>query len=85
MLDVSYPKLMSCECWLEIPEQHDCICITETWFDGSVFDSEIHIDNYSFRRKDRNQHGGEVCLYIRNDLASMVVINFHMMILNLFR
>ena len=46
-----------------------CICVTETWLDGLVFDSEIHIDNYSVRRKDINRHGGGVCLYIRSDLA----------------
>ena len=69
MLDVFYPKLMSCDCWLEIPDHPSCICITETWLDGSVFDSEIHIDNYSVRRKDRNRYGGGVCLYIRSGLA----------------
>ena len=46
-----------------------CICITETWLDGTVFDSEIHIDNYSVRRREKNRHGGGVCLYIRSDLA----------------
>ena len=46
-----------------------CICVTETWIDGTVLDSEIHIDNYSVRPKDRNRHGGGVCLYIRSELA----------------
>ena len=46
-----------------------CICITETWLDETVFDSEIQIQNYSIRRKDRNRHGDGVCIYVRTDLA----------------
>ena len=46
-----------------------CICITETWLDETVLDSEIQIQNYSIRRKDRNRHGGGVCIYVRTDLA----------------
>lgn len=44
-----------------------CICITETWLDESIFDSEI--ENYIVRRKDRNRQGGGVCIYVRSDLA----------------
>ena len=43
------------------------ICITETWLDGTIFDSEIHIDNYFVRRNNRNRHGDGVCLYIRGE------------------
>lgn len=46
-----------------------CICITETWLDETVFDLEIQLENYSLRRKDRNRHGGGVCIYVRSDLA----------------
>ena len=46
-----------------------CICITETWFDNTVFDSEIQIAGYDLRRKDRSCHGGGVCIYNRSDLA----------------
>ena len=46
-----------------------CICITETWLDNTVFDSEIQIAGYDIRRKDRSRHGGGVCIYIRSDLA----------------
>ena len=34
------------------------ISITETWLDSSVSDGEIHFDNYSVIRRDRNRHGG---------------------------
>ena len=46
-----------------------CICLSETWLDESVFDSEFSINNYSLRRKDRNRHGGGVAIYIRRDIA----------------
>ena len=42
--------------------------VTETWLDDSVKDGEISVDGYSVIRKDRNRHGGGVCLYIRNGL-----------------
>ena len=42
--------------------------ITETWIDSSVPNGEINIDGYSVIRKDRNRHGGGVCLYIRNGI-----------------
>ena len=46
-----------------------CIAISETWLDDSVFDSELSILNYNIYRRDRNRHGGGVCLYIRSDIA----------------
>ena len=46
-----------------------CICVTETWLDDSVPDSEIQIDNYCILRKDRNRRGGGVCVYIRKDFS----------------
>ena len=46
-----------------------CICITETWLNNTVFDSEIQIAGYDIRREDRSRHGGGVCIYIRSDLA----------------
>lgn len=46
-----------------------CILLTETWLDETVFDSEINIHNYVIQRKDRNRHGGGVCIYIRQDIA----------------
>ena len=45
------------------------IYISETWLDDSVFDSELSILNYNIYRRDRNRHGGGVCLYIRSDIA----------------
>ena len=44
------------------------IGITESKLDESVLNSEIHIDNYSLIRCDRNRHGGGVACYVRDDI-----------------
>ena len=43
--------------------------LTETWLDNSVSDSEVAIEGYSIVRKDRNRHGGGVCVYVRDNLT----------------
>lgn len=45
------------------------IAVTETWLDHTVSNTEIHLDGYSVIRKDRNRHGGGICMFIRDDLA----------------
>ena len=45
------------------------ISITETWFDSSITDGEIHIDDYLVLHRDRNRNSGGICVYIRNDFA----------------
>lgn len=46
-----------------------CICISGTWVDDFIYDTEICIENYNIIRKERNRHSGGVCIYIRSDLA----------------
>ena len=46
-----------------------CICVTETWLDGTIFDSEISKENYTVRRNYRNRQVDGVCVYIRSYLA----------------
>ena len=45
------------------------MCLSETWLDDNVSNLEIHISNYCIQRKDRNRHGGGVCIYISQDLS----------------
>lgn len=45
------------------------IAVSETWFDPSMTSAETSIDGYNLERRDRNRHGGGVCLYIRDDLT----------------
>ena len=45
------------------------IGILESKLDGTVLDPEIYIDNYEIPRFNRNQQGGGVACYIRNDIS----------------
>lgn len=45
------------------------ICISETWIDETVTNSEIKIPGYNVIRKDRNKNGGGVCMYIITGVA----------------
>ena len=56
-LDIIYSKLC-------IEKSFDIICISETWLDNSVSDDEITLDGYSLYRKECNQHGGRVAVFV---------------------
>ena len=45
------------------------LAVTEIWLDDSVTNAEIEIDGYIVHRRDRNRHGGGVCLFIRSGIA----------------
>ena len=44
----------------------DIICIVEIWLEGNVDDTEISIPGYRSIRLDRNRHGGDVLLCVKN-------------------
>jgi exonuclease III len=46
----------------------DILCLTETWLDESVLDSDILIDGYMLFRKDRGGRGGGVAIYVRDNI-----------------
>jgi hypothetical protein len=46
----------------------DILAINETKIDSSILNAEIHIDNYTIVRFDRNRFGGGVALYIKNNI-----------------
>lgn len=62
------PKLHEIDC-IARRSRAACICVSETWLDYSVPDSEVNISNYCIQRRDRNRQGGGVCTYIRKDLS----------------
>ena len=49
----------------------DCIIITETHLDDTIDSREIDIAGYQLFRKDRNRSGGGVAIYIKDELASI--------------
>ena len=61
---------LSSNCSLHCP---DIVCITETWLNENVLDSEICIPNYQLVRLDRNRQGGGIALYIANYLSYSLI------------
>ena len=61
---------LSTNCSLYSP---DVVCITETWLNESVLDSEVCIANYQLVRLDRDRHGGGIALYIANYLSFTLI------------
>lgn len=53
------------------------IAVTETWFDETINDSEISIENYAVERNDRNREGGGTCLYIKKDIPYSIRSALH--------
>ena len=49
------------------------LCISETWLDNEISDSEVSIGNYDLVRLDRNRHGGGVAIYIHVDFTYNVI------------
>ena len=43
--------------------------ITEIKLDGTIFDAELYIEDYSIVRCDRDRKGGGVTCYIKNDIC----------------
>ena len=56
---------------------YDVICLTETWLQAGILDTEVFCDNLSIFRLDReNQRGGGVLIAVRSSLsAEMLEIN----------
>ena len=64
--------------YIVIESDIDILCMSETWLDDSIQNSELHIPGYVIERHDRNRTGGGVIIYIkdsiiyklRNDIAT---------------
>jgi hypothetical protein len=61
-----YPKIDEIS-WIVQNSGVDVVCISETWLNDSVLDSDIGIEGYTLFRKDRlSKKGGGVAIYINN-------------------
>ena len=47
----------------------DFLCISETWLDNTISNSEISTPVYSIVRNDRNREGGGVLMYLREGIS----------------
>ena len=56
----------------------ESVVIGESKLDSEFPDDQFHIDGYSFPpyRRDRNQHGGGLLMFTRNDLITRRLENF---------
>ena len=51
--------------------------ITESWLSNDISDAEVRIPNYNIYRADRsNRIRGGTCLYLRKDIAALMVLSF---------
>ena len=47
----------------------DIIALSETFLDDSINDDDLHLPGfYNPFRRDRNRHGGGVCIYVKTTL-----------------
>lgn len=54
-----YPKLKDLEHYIDY-NKIDILAISETWLDGAVDSSAVHLQNFNFYRRDRVGRGGGV-------------------------
>ena len=53
-----------------IKDNTDILLISETKVDYSFPTAQFHIDGYTIYRRDSNENGGGLLLYIRDDFPS---------------
>lgn len=51
----------------------DVICVTETWFNKSVSDAIVSLDEFKIFRCDRETLGGGVSIYVKKNICSKFV------------
>lgn len=54
-------------------KSYDIFCITETWLNDMICDSEILPYNYAIHRKDRNTRGDGILVAIKNNIPSILI------------
>ena len=50
-------------------ECYDAVIVSEFWLSPDIQDCELHIQGYTLLRRDRNRHGGGVCIYLATYLS----------------
>ena len=69
-----YPKLDEIQYIIQTND-FDIFGINETWLDQYIKNEEISIQGYNIVRKDRNRHGGGVCVYIKQTITYNVLFS----------
>ena len=68
------PKIDELRALSQVHKPH-LICITETWLDNQILDSEVCIDDYDIVRHDRNRQGGGVLIFVAQSLSYNVLVS----------
>ena len=70
-LNIPYdlPKLDEIQIILSQNCSIECLCLSETFLDSIVLDSQQSIPGYSFSRKGRTSYGGEVLISFKNNIC----------------
>ena len=56
-----------------IKDYVDLLLISETKIDSSFPTAQFHIDGYTIHRRDRDENGGGLLLYVREDVPSALL------------
>lgn len=64
-----YPKLDEIKILLNLQENIDIFCLSETFLTDEFSNFELNIPNYDFIRKDRGSHGGGLIIYTKSDIS----------------
>ena len=59
-----------------VQHDFDLITLSETFLGPIVRDDEISIPGYDLYRKDRNRHGGGVCMYIKSCIPHKLITDY---------
>ena len=65
-------KLTDLESRMSQLDNPHLVCVTETWFGNN---SAPHIKGYHLHSRCRGRRGGGVCIYVRDDICSMEVMD----------
>ena len=56
-----------------IKDKVDLLLLSETKIDSSFPTAQFHIDGYTIHRRDRDENGGGLLLYVREDVPSVLL------------
>ena len=58
-------------------KSYDVFCVTKTWLNNTIYDSDILPHNYAIHRKDRSSRGGGILVAIKNDIPNKTTSSRH--------
>ena len=72
------PRLTLLHNFVTEENQFDIVALSKTHLDNTINSNEFDMQGYTLFRKDRKRSGGEVALYVKNELASYQDTNVYL-------